>query len=312
MLCRAFVRIHRPIIALSFAAMVFAIAARAFADPAPTPGPASAPSSQTATPDANEIYAHAIAAMRAAAKATQPPYMVYDLHIASRNLHWYPEVSHGVTDWGAKLMHGDETQDFRIWYRSKDGRGLVQDLKTNAVFRGDMPFAPAVTDVPEHQSASPSPTPSGAPSGGSGVDVSAGKDPVIGAVTVNASADYDVTLVGLEARDGAKTYHLHLHAFRDPMDNPLTDMWVDTTDYRVWAVRGIVTYRAVAAGFGATIDGDWAQIGDAFMLSSMDFSGKGYVMLWHANMATAMSTHVIATPANLPDSYFPAASPTPR
>lgn len=248
--------------------------------------------------------------MRALAKSGDPPYLIYDLHVDSHNLHWYPEVDHGVADWAAKIVHANEIDDYRVWYRSKDQTALVQDEKTLQTYRGDAPFAPDVEDLSDtHGGPHPSPAPTSASGQSSGINASQGSQ-VIGAVTVDASRYYDVTLVGLEQRAGAPVYHLHLHAIRDSLDNPLTDMWVDARDYRVWAVHGTVTIRAVAAGFGVDIGADWADVDHHWLVSSIDFTGKGYVMLWHVDAATTMTANVVQVPATIPDSYFPSPTPT--
>src|SRR5690348_14272938 len=94
---------------------------------------AASPDGATASPSASmpaaiDIYADAIREMRTLEGRGNPPYLVYDLEIDSHNLHWYPNVDDdGYADWDVKVVHSNETADYRIWYRSDDQRALVQD-----------------------------------------------------------------------------------------------------------------------------------------------------------------------------------------
>jgi hypothetical protein len=288
--------------AVSFALSASVVALVTHADPSAAPAPAAIAS---AAPTASQIYANAVHEMLFLEAQGAPPYLVYDLHIDSHNLHWYPATMNGESDWDAKLVHANETDDYRVWYRTKDQRALVQDATTHASFKGDAPFAPDTADPTQFTKPSPSPNPSATPmSGSDGIGAVGDSTEVIGAVSVNASRYYDVTLIGVEMRDGAPVYHLHLHAIRDSEDYPLTDLWVDTRDYRVRAAHGEFTIRAVAAGFGMGIDADWAPAGDRWLVTSIDFTGKGYVMLWHLDVASAMTTRIVDVPASLPAVYF--------
>lgn len=243
--------------------------------------------------------------MQALAKTGNPPYIVFDLSIDSHNLHWYPTVDDGVTSWDAKLVHANERSGYRIWYRAKDQKALVQDSATHVAYKGESPFVPETTDLSDVSGGKPSPrpTPSASPSPGADNGSTAAVK-VIGAVTVNGNRYYAITLVGLEDHAGHPVYHLHLRAYRDAIDYPLTDLWVDTTDYRIWEAHGEVTIRAVAAAIGIGVTADFSPVDKYWLVSSIDFTMKGYLMMWHANTATSMRAHVIGTPARLPDAYF--------
>src|SRR5579863_5633911 len=197
------------------------------AGPAPSTNAASPPVVlQAPTPSADAIYLRAVHEMRQLSKAGNPPYIVYDLHIDSHNLHWYPKMDDGVASWDATVVHANEVDDYRVWYRSKDQVALVQDQKTHAAYRGDTPFAPDV-ETADLNSAQASPAP--APSAGTdSTGAVQGSNQVIGAVTVDASRFYDVSLVGVEQRDGVPVYHLHMRAYRDSLDNLFMDKSVDT------------------------------------------------------------------------------------
>jgi len=226
--------------------------------------PAPAPSA-TLSPD--EIYARSVREMRTLAHTGNPPYLVFDLHLVSHNLHSYPQTDDGLTDWEVKLVHANESADYRVWYRSKDERALVQDAATHAAYQGASPFAPETTDFSDMTGTKATPSPSPAPASGKASEAPA---QVIGAVTVNGSRYYAIDLVGMEQRDGRQTYHLHLRAFRDAMDYPLTDLWVDSSDYRIVGLHGEVTVRAVAALLGVVVTADFAQADKYWFFSTMD------------------------------------------
>ncbi|HEY7993512.1 MAG: hypothetical protein ACHQY2_06320 [Candidatus Eremiobacterales bacterium] len=270
-------------------------------------GPNSAVPSTTATLSPDEIYVRSVREMRTLAHTGNPPYLVFDLHLVSHNLHWYPQADNGQTDWEVKLVHANETADYRVWYRSKDERALVQDAATHAAYAGESPFAPETTDFADMTGTKATPSPSPSPASGKASDAPA---QVIGAITVNGSKYYAIDLVGMEQRDGRQTYHLHLRAFHDAMDYPLTDLWVDANDFRIVGAHGEVTVRAVAALFGVGVTADFAQADKYWLVSTMDVSLKGYIAFWHANTETSMTASVVSIPATLPASYFPTPSPS--
>ncbi len=282
-----------------------AIALSATPNPSPLPAPPKPPSVLSspapAPPAAIDIYSKAVHKMQALAARGNPPYLVFDLEIDSHNLHWYPSTDSGLTEWEVKLVHANETSNYRVWYRSKDQRALVQDSATHKAYIGEAPFQPETDHLLGESHASPSPSP--APSTNASSTTTASGQ-VLSAITVNGSSHYIVTLVGIENRQGFPVYHLHLRAIRDAVDYPLTDLWVDTTDYRVRAVHGEVTIRAVAAEIGVGVDADFSPLDDYWLVSSIDFTMKGYLMLWHANTATSMHTHIVSAPESLPAAYF--------
>ena len=269
-------------------------------DGAYSPAPSATP-----TPSPDEIYAKSVHEMRTLAHTGNPPFLVFDLQLVSHNLHWYPQTDDGLTDWEVKLVHANETANYRVWYRSKDERALVQDAATHAAYTGESPFAPETTDFSDMTGtkATPSPVPSPSPTAASGKPSDAPAQ-VIGAITVNGSKYYAIDLAGVERRDGRQTYHLHLRAYRDAMDYPLTDLWVDTNDYRIVGAHGEVTVRAVAALLGVGVTADFAQADKYWLVSTMDVTLKGYIAFWHANTETSMTASVVSIPSTLPESYF--------
>lgn len=280
--------------------------------------PAVAP---TATPNPTEIYIRAVHEMRALAARGNPPYLVFDLHMDSHNLHWYPQTDEsGSTDWDVKIVHANEIENYRVWYRSKDEAALIQDAATHVAYKGESPFAPEATDLSDVSGAKPdaSPSPVAAPSPRTSPtspsnQPAAAPASVLGAITVVGSRYYVITLVGIEEHAGHPVYHLHLRAIHDRYDYPLTDMWVDTSDYRVWAAHGELTLRAVAALLGVGVTVDFEPVDKYWLVSTIDLAMKGYVAFWHANTETSMQASIVSTPASLPATYFFAkATPKPH
>lgn len=274
-----------------------------------SPTPAVPAPSPLASLSPDEIYTRSLHEMQALARTGNPPYLVFDLKLASHNLHWYPQTDDGSTDWEVKLVHANETANYRVWYRSKDKRALVQDAATHAAYVGESPFAPETTDFDESTGSKATAAPSPMPR--TSTKTSDAPAQVIGAVTVDGSKYYHIDLAAVEPRDGHQTYHLHLHAYRDAIDYPLTDLWVDTSDDRIVGAHGEVTVRAVAALLGVGVTAEFAQADKYWLVSTIDVTMKGYIAFWHANTETAMTATVVSVPASLPASYFPAPSPSP-
>ena len=302
------VRIVAIIVGIAIVSLARLHVARS-ATPSPSPVTTAAAS---ATPSPDEIYGRSLREMRALARTGNPPYLVFDLQLVSHNLHWYPQTDDGSTDWEVKLVHANETENYRVWYRSKDKSALVQDDSTHAAYKGESPFAPETTDFTEASGAKSTPAPSPSPTAVPSTKTADAPARVIGAVTVDGSKYYSITLAGVEPRDGRQTYHLHLRAYRDAIDYPLTDLWVDTSDYRIVGAHGEVTVRAVAALLGVGVTAEFAQADKYWLVSTIDMTMKGYIAFWHANTETAMKASVVSVPASLPASYFPAPTPAPK
>ena len=280
--------------------------ARLLHDTDPVPAPSAA--TQAATPSPDEIYSRAVREMRALATTGNPPFLVFDLRMDSHNLHWqHTTGDDGSSNWDVKLVHANETTNYRVWYRAKDQRSLMQDQATHAAFVGDCPFVPETTFWSDIAGVKAQPSPSPSPASG---DAASASGHVIGNITVNGSSHYSISLVGIEQHEGHPVYHLHLHAYRDIEDYPLTDLWVDTNDYRVWAAHGEMTFRAVAAAMGVGISVDFAPTDRYWLVSDLDVTLKGYVMLWHASTETIMHATVLTAPNTLPASYFELKKPS--
>lgn len=281
-----------------------------------TPAPIVTPSPSD-TPNPYVIYRRAVAAMRAANRA-RPPFAVYQLDYTGHNLVLTPDTTNGKTEWNIDLRHANDAHSYHVWYRSADDRALQQDDATHAAYHGEPLIAPTEDNPLDDASPSPSPSASSSPapmsSSGTGMDTSSVNptSQVLGAVTAEASRFYDITLVGLEQRDNATVYHLHLRAISDIDDHPLTDLYVDPTSFLVRSAHAELTMRRVVFEFGFQVDVDYAPVGAYWLLSNVHFHGNGYALFYHANMECALRLHDITLPPTLPAEYFALpASPKP-
>ena len=275
------------------AALISALLA---ASPAPIP-------SATDSPGPIVIYHLAIAAMRAA-DLHRPAYAIYQLDYIGHNLILTPETTNGRADWNMDLKHANDSHTYQVWFRTRDQRALTQDRATHNIYRGEALLTPVESNVLKNgpsptPSVSPSPTPSGPPDTPAGATVE-----VLGSVTAEASRYYDITLVGVEDRQGHAVYHLHLRAKSDVIDHPLTDLYVDTATYLVRAAHAEVTLRGVVFAFGLAVDVAYEPVGAYWLLDNLHFHGNGYALFYHANMECTMIMHDFMLPASLPDSYF--------
>ena|SRR5450755_3179701 len=289
--------------------LAFALAAALSAASPPPPAQAASPPSAGATSNPFTIYHRAIAAMRAA-DVHRPPYAIYQLDYTGHNLVVTPNTVKGKTGWDMELHHANDQHSYQVWYRVHDDKALTQDAATHAAYRGEALLAPF--DANALDGDKPSPAPSGSPSpmptGNSGSPGDATTQ-VLGAVTAEASRFYDITLVGLESRDGQPVYHLHLRAKSDIEDHPLTDLYVDTTSYLVRAAHAEVTLRGVVFALGIRVDVAYEPVGTYWLLDNLHLHGSGYALFYHANMECTMVMHDFQLPAALPDSYFTVPAP---
>lgn len=281
-----------------------------------TSSPTVLPSPE-ATPNPYVLYHRAVAAMRAANK-NQPPYAIYQLDYTGHNLVLTPNTTNGKTDWDVSLHHANDAHSYRVWFRSVDDRALQQDIATSISYRGEPLLAPTEADPLDNASPTPSPVPQTSASPGMNDSSANPTAQVLGAVTAEASRYYQITLVGLEQRDGAPAYHLHLRAISDIEDHPLTDLYVDPATYLVRSAHAELTMRRVIFEFGFQVDVDYAPMGAYWLLNRVHFHGNGYALFYHANMECTMVMHDITLPAAIPSDYFtlpatpaPALSPRP-
>jgi len=251
-----------------------------------------------------------------AANAARPPYAVYQLDYVGHNLVLTPDTTNGKTDWDMNLHHANDSHSFHVWYRTSDDRALQQDDATHADYRGEPLFAPSESNPLDDSSPSPTPGVSSSPKpmGSMSTDTSSVNPTaqVLGAVTSEASRYYEITLVGLEKRDNATVYHLHLRAISDIEDHPLTDLYVDPATFLVRSAHAEMTMRRVVFEFGLQADIDYAPIGAYWLLSDVHFHGNGYALFYHADMDCTLRLHDIVLPLTLPAAYFaPPPSPKP-
>jgi len=269
-----------------------------------------------ATPDgtlkADAIYLRAIRAMKA---ERQPAYVVFREDVAARNAH----ITCTMEGTSLALKHGDATAAYRVWFRVRDAVSVVQDLATNVRCRGSL-LRPTGDEVASlgTSTASPQPSPAGAaePAASATPAAAATHDPtgapaLIGAVHVEASRFYRITLAAREAFEGHDVFRLTLRAYRDSNAHPLTEMLVDTDSFLVRRVSGEVSgHYIVASGRGAgTIVFD--RVGPYWIVRDEDFELAINALFVHArtNVTVRGSQYVFADA--LPEIVFPTPSPAP-
>ena len=67
----------------------------------------------------------------------------------------------------------------------------------------------------------------------------------VATVRVVTQCPYDVSLVGIDPRDGGAAYHLHFEPRSDPDAHPVREVWIDTDNFDVLK---IVAYQCERAG----------------------------------------------------------------
>lgn len=183
----------------------FALAAAIEPSPRPVPSPTLSPIA---------IYDRAISTMRALPK---PPTATY---------HSVLTVS------GIAMSCGKKDLDFTGFSRGSYTYTYDTQFKAPNTSKtvGEIDGKPCTSDgiLPPFFNFDDKPKPSASPSPSSDAN---GLAIITTVRSVNHS--YDVTLLGIENDEGHSVYHLGLRARRDPDDNPLSSMLVDTQSFRV-------------------------------------------------------------------------------
>ena len=186
---------------------MFALVLAALTDTAPNPAPLP-------TMSPNAIYERAISTMRALAK---PPAATYHGVLTESGLTMSCNAT-GLDFSG--FSRRSYTYEYEAHFRAPnaakasgtvDGKSCASDGVLTPFFD--------FTDGSKRSATTPPPDPSG------GLQVIA--------TVRSVSRDYDATLLGIESYKGHEVYHLGLRARRDPDDNILTSMLVETHSFRV-------------------------------------------------------------------------------
>ena len=241
------------------------------------------------SPDPLAIFRQAAAVARG---NPDPPYFVYDMH----------EIF---------IHHGRQfTYDYHVWYRSSDGKALMQNNARDwhggheQHFGYPFPFAPDINfllnqtpppTLPPPVLAVPSPSATGKT-----------PPPLMGIQNVTASRYYNVTLAGVEDYQGHSVYHLSLLPLPSvtEKDHPLKDLWVDTKSFQVWKAHADATgsMGPLTGEIGGVAE--FEPVNGYWLLSHVTGYGKGHALIISDSGQYEYYFSGYDFPNTLPDWYF--------
>jgi len=283
---------ERSVAAFSFAVCSLAIAFAAGSGPTR----AFASDSSAAAPRAEDIYLRAMRAMRA---QPQPNYVIFRADYWARNAAVRCTADDGLD---ISLHHGDSFSAFRVWYRVADGRSVTVDPKTRARCDDGL-IEPAGAQVEALGQGTPAPTATASSTGRSS------GPPLIGTVRVEAVHFYRVTLAGIETIDGHPAYHLELHAYRNPFDHPLTDLWVDTSSLLIRRLQAEVSVHLLIASARGSFVASFERSGPYWLLDNEHIEFAANATLVHVRSTINVRASEFAFPTDLPG-VFPSPKPS--
>ena len=113
---------------------------------------------------------------------------------------------------------------------------------------------------------------------------------------------YDVKTNGIETIEGHRVYHITLHPRRDPEENAIRDLWIDTETYDVWRAAYVEPPDVPIVGGEADLTVDFTTVGNYRIASS-------WIAIYHApGMRTPVYRQLqvvkMAFPEALPDWLF--------
>jgi hypothetical protein len=216
-----------------------------------------------------------------------PPFLTYRLH----------EV---FTHRGKRLEY-----DYRVWYRTRDGQGLMQNLQpgkgggAETLFGHPFPFAPDINFLLYATPApvSPPPPPVGSPA-------PQAQATVLRIEPVVSDRNYVPSLSGVETFRGHSVYHLKLRTVRQERDYPLKDLLVDASSFEVWQAHAAAAgTRGPAAG---DIDGtaEFAAVGASWLVTRATGYGRLHVGFLSDSARYEYAFSDFGFPNSLPDWYF--------
>ncbi len=113
---------------------------------------------------------------------------------------------------------------------------------------------------------------------------------------------YDVKTTGIETIEGHTVYHIALHPRRDPEENAIRDLWIDTQTYDVWRAAYVEPPDVQIVGGEADLTVDFVTVGNYRIASS-------WIAIYHApGLRTPVYRQLqvvkMAFPQMLPDWLF--------
>ena len=263
-----------------------------------------APQNPSQPMDPSVIYERCIAMIDA---DRMPPYAIYTLHVDAQHI----DISRDYSKTGAPttLLHFgtfNKHSTYRVWYRSRDQRSVMQDLASNAINYGAaVPWALDLA-APIANSANTS----GQAVGGDAVAIDDATQ-LLSEVKTAAKNAYRISFAGVERYDGHIAYHLNLEGISgDPNDHPLRTLLVDTASFQPLQVVIEVGQRTVLYGGGLTMSANFGDVGGYWVSTSGSIVGNGRFTFIHVRGTYTYAVTDFLAPSQLPTSIFMSPSNT--
>ncbi len=232
------------------------------------------------TPD--EIYLRAVEAQRA---RPVPAHVDYDVSIRATGA--TIGCPHGaiVVTFGS----GNSQAAFRVAYRGEGAAARSTDLRTQQTCAGVPLIDPAGGDIGGLLAASHD---SGK------IDATKPGENTIAMVRATGVSHYAVVASSSETLDARNVFHLTLHAIADPVTYPLTDLYVDASDYHVARVVGRFVDRYGGAPASIVATGDFTLEGDYSIETHerVEFSAETQPARIRATLEATATNVVVAPP----------------
>lgn len=249
--------------------------------------------------DPYAIYERCVAMMNA---DPTPPYAVYVLRIEAQNIN----IVRGYSKSGApttKLEFGrtHEQAAYRVWYRARDQRSLMQDLASNAaVVTPPVPWALDLAAPP----AGTTEDSTGQSVSGKSVEIEDATQ-LLSEVKIDAKDAYRISLAGMEMYAGHRAYHLAIeNVGGDPNDHPLRTLLVDSETFRPLQVVIEVGQRGMLYGGGLTLSANFGAAGGYWLSTSGSVIGNGHFAFIRVRGTYTYSASDFVFPPELPKSMF--------
>jgi hypothetical protein len=247
-------------------------------------------------PDPYLIYSRCVTAMR---ESPTPPFMTYDLHIDADHISVSRTFLNDapVTTLHFRITHN--RQNYRVWYRGRDQKALMQDLDSNQV--AVAPPVPWALDF-HSRTADPSSALENANSGGVTTNE---EGALLRELSTDQSRDYRITFAGMVNDDNQPAYRLLLQSVSgDPNAHALRQLVVDPTTYRARQVVMEVSEHKALYGGRIAITANFSQVGPYWISTTGSITGRGYYMIFFLNGSYTFTTSNIRFPENIPAAYF--------
>ncbi|HEV2738973.1 MAG TPA: hypothetical protein VGU66_10375 [Candidatus Elarobacter sp.] len=120
---------------------------------------------------------------------------------------------------------------------------------------------------------------------------------VIGQVSISSDRYYAIEDAGSADVDGKSAIHLRLIARSDPVNHPLTDLYVDPATYMLRRADAAFKNEAYVSGYAGTISLQFGAIGNYWMIVKGRIEGNGHFLLKRAAGAADFHISHVTFPA---------------